>query len=206
MFGGTNTLKQVSPLHSVHDSAKRANGSIPTSDEIFRVGSVITPENRLDQGSGFGDTFGNTVTKKQASLHADAIPTVNHAAFGFKKRASGTMSQVTNEQELQAELKNLEEFGRANNLFTELSDAKINNERVTGYPNPKLYDQYYINKYSFPKGLCTIYKGDDERQEKAAYKKSLYDIKVPNPRRGISGWKLTRRPQDYMLEQGPESR
>jgi len=68
------------------------------------------------------------------------------------------------------------------------------NERVSGYPNPKLYDQYYINKYSFPKGLQAIFKSEAERSEKQAFKQSLYDIKIPNLRRGINGWKLTRRP------------
>lgn len=26
-------------------------------------------------------------------------------------------------------------------------------ERVSGFPMPELYNQHYINKYSFPKGL-----------------------------------------------------
>lgn len=75
-------------------------------------------------------------------------------------------------------------------------------ERVSGYPNPKLYDQFYINKYSFPKGLQAIYKSEEERNKRHAFKQSLYDIKIPNPRRGINGWKLTRRPHDYVLNQG----
>ncbi len=73
------------------------------------------------------------------------------------------------------------------------------NERLSGYPNPKLYDQYYINQYSFPKGLQAIYKNDEERENKQAFKQSLYDIKIPNPRRGINGWKLTRRPHDFIM-------
>jgi len=79
----------------------------------------------------------------------------------------------------------------------------MTNERLTGYPNPKLYDQFYINKYSFPKGLTAIYKTEEERTKKQAFKQSLYDIKIPNPRRGINGWKLTRRPHDYIVNQGP---
>ena len=43
-------------------------------------------------------------------------------------------------------------------------------ERVTGYPNPKLYDQFYINKYSFPKGLQAIYKSEEERNKRHAFK------------------------------------
>lgn len=79
---------------------------------------------------------------------------------------------------------------------TALMDNDFNDgspERVTGLPNPLLYDQYYVNKYSFPKGLCAIRK--DEPRPK--YRKSLYDIKTPNLRKGVSGWKLTRRPHEW---------
>lgn len=34
-------------------------------------------------------------------------------------------------------------------------------------------------------------------KEKIANRKSLYDIKAPNLRKGISGWKLTRRPHEW---------
>ncbi len=114
------------------------------------------------------------------------------------------------EQELQAELKNFEEFSRANNMLVRYDTHGSSfvtgvqaNERLSGYPNPKLYDQYYINQYSFPKGLQAIYKNDEERENKQAFKQSLYDIKIPNPRRGINGWKLTRRPHDYIMNQAP---
>jgi hypothetical protein len=84
--------------------------------------------------------------------------------------------------------------------LTDNSTALLDNdytespERVTGMPNPSLYDQYYINKYSFPKGLCAIRKD----QDKPKYRKSLYDIKTPNLRKGVSGWKLTRRPHEWV--------
>lgn len=63
-------------------------------------------------------------------------------------------------------------------------------ERATGYPNPKMYDQYFINNYSLPKGLHAIHRDKSNQQPK----KSLYDYKQPKTRHGISGWKLTRRP------------
>ena len=70
-----------------------------------------------------------------------------------------------NEQELQAELKNFEDFSKANNPLvrydtngSSIIDGLQTNERMTGYPNPKLYDQFYINKYSFPKGLTACKK------------------------------------------------
>lgn len=66
-------------------------------------------------------------------------------------------------------------------------------ERITGLPNPTLYDQYYVNKYSFPKGLNAIHRDGP----KPKYRKSLYDIKTPNLRKGVSGWKLTRRPHEW---------
>lgn len=29
-------------------------------------------------------------------------------------------------------------------------------EKNSGFPNPLLYDQYFVNSYSFPKGLHSI--------------------------------------------------
>jgi hypothetical protein len=69
-------------------------------------------------------------------------------------------------------------------------------EKISGLPNPSLYDQYYINKYSFPKGLIATKKAE---KDKIANRKSLYDIKAPNLRKGISGWKLTRRPHEWSV-------
>ena len=37
---------------------------------------------------------------------------------------------------------------------------------MSGYPNPKLYDQFYINKYSFPKGLQGFKKSDEDKKSK----------------------------------------
>ena len=31
-------------------------------------------------------------------------------------------------------------------------------ERLSGYPQPNLYDKYYINKYAYPKGLKSYRK------------------------------------------------
>ena len=75
-------------------------------------------------------------------------------------------------------------------------------ERVSGYPNPKLYDQFYINKYSFPKGLQVVRKQEDQLKDRRAYKQSLYDLKQPRVRKGIAGWKLTKRPNDWIATQG----
>lgn len=69
--------------------------------------------------------------------------------------------------------------------------SQLSDERVSGYPQPQLYDQHYINKYAYPKGLkCTGRK--DEKNDRI--KRSLYDMRVPQNRRGFSGWKLTKRP------------
>lgn len=39
----------------------------------------------------------------------------------------------------------------------ENSDNYPFDERITGYPNPDMYNQYFINNYSLPKGLhCTV--------------------------------------------------
>lgn len=66
------------------------------------------------------------------------------------------------------------------------------NERVSGYPKPDLYNQHYINKYSFPKGLQAMRK--PEHLSKGNNKVSLYDMDTPHNRQGIAGWKLTKRP------------
>mmetsp|Transcript_17782 Transcript_17782/g.30121 ORF Transcript_17782/g.30121 Transcript_17782/m.30121 type:complete len:111 (+) Transcript_17782:807-1139(+) len=75
---------------------------------------------------------------------------------------------------------------------------QIGEERITGYPQPQIYDQHYINKYAYPKGLkCAGKRGDKE----ANVKRSLYDMRIPQNRKGFSGWKLTKRPQDPLFSQ-----
>ena len=68
-------------------------------------------------------------------------------------------------------------------------------ERLSGYPQPGLYDQYYINKYAYPKGLKSYKRSEAEMKEKnarvRAKRKSLYDLDQPANRKGFSGWKLT---------------
>eukprot|EP00347_Sterkiella_histriomuscorum_P021940 403332242 len=72
------------------------------------------------------------------------------------------------------------------------------NERVSGYPKPDLYNQHYINKYSFPKGLQASRK--PESMKKQNQKLSLYDMDTPALRKGIAGWKLTKRPIGIMFD------
>lgn len=71
-------------------------------------------------------------------------------------------------------------------------DPNATDERVSGYPQPELYNQYYINKYAYPKGL----KCAGRRDQTEGGKKSLYDMRAPANRKGFSGWKLTKRPYD----------
>jgi hypothetical protein len=73
-------------------------------------------------------------------------------------------------------------------VITDLQEQSA--EQETGFPQPELYNQHFINKYSFPKGL-TGYR----RQEEAKSKKdrvSIYDIQTNPIRKGVSGWKLTK--------------
>ena len=56
---------------------------------------------------------------------------------------------------------------------------------------PELYNQHYINKYSFPKGLICQRKPDEQTKKKQ--KVSIYDMHTQPMRKGISGWKLTKR-------------
>ena len=54
---------------------------------------------------------------------------------------------------------------------------------------PELYNQHYINKYSFPKGLTACRKQQVEKKPR----QSIYDMYAQPVRRGVSGWKLTKR-------------
>eukprot|EP00352_Strombidinopsis_acuminata_P001746 CAMPEP_0176400194 /NCGR_PEP_ID=MMETSP0126-20121128/47404_1 /TAXON_ID=141414 ORGANISM="Strombidinopsis acuminatum, Strain SPMC142" /NCGR_SAMPLE_ID=MMETSP0126 /ASSEMBLY_ACC=CAM_ASM_000229 /LENGTH=107 /DNA_ID=CAMNT_0017776307 /DNA_START=330 /DNA_END=653 /DNA_ORIENTATION=- len=63
-----------------------------------------------------------------------------------------------------------------------------NKERVSGFPKPELYDQHYINKYSFPKALVS----NRSAQAKSLNKTSIYDVQAPLSRKGVNGWKLTK--------------
>ena len=55
---------------------------------------------------------------------------------------------------------------------------------------PELYNQHYINKYSFPKGLISTRKQVDESKKP---RQSIYDMYAQPVRKGVSGWKLTKR-------------
>ena len=52
----------------------------------------------------------------------------------------------------------------------------MSEERLSGYPQPHLYNQHYINKYAYPKGLKCAGRRQD-RDDKL--KQSLYDMSVP---------------------------
>lgn len=78
-------------------------------------------------------------------------------------------------------------------MYYQLEGLAISDEKLSGYPQPQLYDQHYINKYAYPKGLKTNGRQSSVNQSK---KKSLYDMRAPNNRKGFSGWKLTKRPQE----------
>ena len=62
-------------------------------------------------------------------------------------------------------------------------------ERVSGFPMPELYNQHYINSYSFPKGLIAGRKKQDDKKPR----QSIYDMYTQPVRKGVSGWKLTKR-------------
>ena len=78
-----------------------------------------------------------------------------------------------------------DDLGTATEQYLDLI-GKVADERVSGYPQPQLYDQYYINTYAYPKGLVSSRKEKHVKQ-----KSSLYDIEPQSHRKGFSGWKLT---------------
>ena len=62
---------------------------------------------------------------------------------------------------------------------------------------PELYNQHYINKYSFPKGLIAGRKAPEKPEANPTTEKkprqSIYDMYAQPVRKGVSGWKLTKR-------------
>lgn len=69
---------------------------------------------------------------------------------------------------------------------------------MTGFPMPERYDQHYINKYAFPKGLVAVPKPSDWHKKKGC-KLSIYDVQTNQNRKGVSGWKLTKNKPDPSL-------
>ena len=63
-------------------------------------------------------------------------------------------------------------------------------ERLSGFPMPELYNQHYINRYSFPKGLIA---GKKMQEQGKKPRQSIYDLYAQPARKGVSGWKLTKR-------------
>ena len=57
---------------------------------------------------------------------------------------------------------------------------------------PDLYNQHYINRYAFPKALQS-YKKSDEARRNPNERTSIYDMRALPERKGISGWKLTKK-------------
>ena len=66
--------------------------------------------------------------------------------------------------------------------------VQVQDEKISGYPQPKVYDQYYINKYTYPRGLKAGRRDPSPRSKKLS---GIYDRNVPMVRNGYSGWKLT---------------
>jgi hypothetical protein len=54
---------------------------------------------------------------------------------------------------------------------------------------PGLYDNYFINKYAFPKGLSTVRKPERDYYE---VPRSIYDVRAQRQNTGIAGWKLSK--------------
>lgn len=66
------------------------------------------------------------------------------------------------------------------------------NQRASGFPEPDLYNQHFINKYSFPKGLQCGRKPEHMRKKEDS-RYSIYDIQAQPVRTGVTGWKLTKK-------------
>ena len=85
-----------------------------------------------------------------------------------------------NNQETEDHTQNHVEF--VESIHSETGELK------SGIPHPERYDQYLINKYSFPKGLICGRKAHIERNKKDDRKLLVHP---PFKRKGIVGWKLS---------------
>jgi hypothetical protein len=45
-----------------------------------------------------------------------------------------------------------------NSMIKDLESNLLQSERMSGYPNPELYNKHCIHNYAFPKGLHAISK------------------------------------------------
>ena len=77
---------------------------------------------------------------------------------------------------------------RSRNQSSKTSQLATCLEQVSGYPMPELYNQYYINQYSFPRRLHSQKR--DLSQRRNTQPNTLYDLSFPKARKGVSGWKL----------------
>lgn len=141
-----NTLKSGSPVQSV-------------------IGQHPNVTAKAHDGSRFHSTSQVTDQSAVAAMR-NASGSQLHQVREHSKRGS---TFEPSEKDVTAEMKNFENYSKANGAYQSTAGSSLGydaaaQERLTGYPNPQLYDQYYINKYSFPKGLQAIYKGDDERR------------------------------------------
>jgi hypothetical protein len=111
----------------------------------------------------------------------------------MKTSADHYQSHVSDMQNDQEDLQNeLNQLAAAGYYFTQVQqDAS---EKVSGFPQPDLYNQHYINRYAFPRGLISVHK--PEITKKSPYKKSIYEVNVNPIRKGVSGWKLTKKIPD----------
>ena len=163
-FGGS-TLKSSSP----------ATAGIPPSLKNTIGKNDHATKSTLPQANTIKNTKEEDKTQTQVTETQNIEKQDTEGSQFIKnQKKSGTLD----ENDLKADMKNFEDFSKANNMLVRydtngssiINIDQLTNERLTGYPNPKLYDQFYINKYSFPKGLSTIYKSDEERNAKQAFK------------------------------------
>lgn len=138
-----------------------------------------------------GTVYGPSIEQPNTQGHIEALgQEINEQGVADDVADNFMMTQVDVQDPLRARVSQTQQAKRSERRQIL---AFISEERASGYPQPHLYDQHYINKYAYPKGLkCSGPRFD--RMHVA--KKSLYDMHVPYTRKGFSGWKLTKRPQE----------
>ena len=169
------------PGSSFHSSKSKANQM-----NLVMTGHQVVESNKRGPGSA-----GEQIETQKHTVH---VPAFNNIPQSSTKHIQ---SINQSNQILQSSIENGDPFMQNNQSLEQAANAYYSHvnqdgsERVSGFPMPELYNQHYINKYSFPKGLIAQRKPED--QQKRMNRQSIYDMYAQPARKGVSGWKLTKR-------------
>lgn len=213
-INNANQLMSQAGLHSQSELGQQDGKSSKNVSVVGQVKVNITDKNNDNPNSGNNSLHGRNASFAN-SIHGLQGLTLNGQNIMQNNNINSIMKNQQMDQGVTGNQASLNEIQNKPSLANYMYDGmqlmsgsqdsdqnfqnhqnymyylnKLNDEKMSGYPQPQLYDQYYINKYAYPKGL----KGSRRPEHIARFndkKKSLYDVDTPANRKGFSGWKLT---------------